>query len=38
MFVPDGHDQTFAEMQPSAKNLISHRAKALAALQSACFT
>jgi len=29
LFVPDGHDQTFAEMNNSVKNKISHRAKAL---------
>ncbi|MCI7004614.1 MAG: RdgB/HAM1 family non-canonical purine NTP pyrophosphatase [Akkermansia muciniphila] len=29
LFVPLGHDVTFAEMKPEAKNAISHRAKAL---------
>ncbi|CAN5252789.1 hypothetical protein BH10PSE7_BH10PSE7_28360 [soil metagenome] len=28
MFVPDGHDQTFGEMEPAAKHAISHRARA----------
>ena len=29
LFVPDGCEQTFAEMEPEAKNRISHRAAAL---------
>lgn len=29
VFVPDGHDKTFAEMAASHKNRISHRAEAL---------
>ena len=29
LFVPDGHNQTFAEMDISLKNMISHRALAL---------
>jgi XTP/dITP diphosphohydrolase len=33
LFQPDGHDQTFAEMAPDAKNDISHRRKALDALR-----
>ncbi len=33
LFVPDGSEQTFAEMAPSEKNAISHRARALAALR-----
>lgn len=28
MFVPDGYDLTFGEMDPAAKHAISHRAKA----------
>jgi len=32
LFQPDGHDQTFAEMPPAAKNEISHRRRALDAL------
>jgi XTP/dITP diphosphohydrolase len=33
LFRPDGHEQTFAEMPPDAKNEISHRRKALDALR-----
>lgn len=29
VFIPDGHDQTFAEMGMEAKNRLSHRRKAL---------
>ena len=29
VFVPDGYDQTFAELAESVKNIISHRARAL---------
>jgi XTP/dITP diphosphohydrolase len=29
MFIPEGENQTFAEMTPAHKNRISHRAKAL---------
>lgn len=29
VFIPDGHDNTFAEMPPEAKNQISHRADAV---------
>jgi len=32
MFVPDGYNQTFAEISSKAKNLHSHRAKACADL------
>ena len=32
MFVPAGGDQTFGEMEPSAKHVISHRAHAFAKL------
>ncbi len=38
MFLPEGHDLTFAEMGPAEKNAISHRAKALSALVAARFT
>lgn len=33
MFVPDGHDQTFAEMTAEQKNRISHRADAFRKLE-----
>lgn len=33
IFVPDGYDQTFAELAPGIKNLISHRARALLAMK-----
>jgi XTP/dITP diphosphohydrolase len=34
LFIPDGCDQTFAELPEEAKNRISHRAQALAKLKS----
>jgi len=37
MFMPDGHDITFAEMTADAKNAISHRADAFQKLMSGCF-
>jgi len=37
MFVPDGHDVTFGEMEPAAKHAISHRADAFRRLTAACF-
>ncbi len=37
MFVPEGHDQTFGEMDPDAKHMISHRADAFAKLVAAVF-
>ena len=37
MFVPDGHDETFGEMEPDAKARISHRARAFEKLAAACF-
>lgn len=33
VFMPDGYDQTFAEMGDTLKNTISHRAKAVKKLQ-----
>lgn len=33
LFVPDGHDQTFAEMGDEAKNAISHRGRAMTLAQ-----
>jgi len=33
IFVPDGHDLTFAEMPPEQKNAISHRARAFRKLE-----
>jgi len=37
MFVPDGYEETFGEMGPELKHLISHRARAFAKLVAACF-
>jgi XTP/dITP diphosphohydrolase len=36
MFVPDGHNVTFGEMEPDAKHAISHRARAFALFARAC--
>lgn len=36
MFVPDGHEETFGEMDPAEKHRISHRARAFALLAAAC--
>jgi XTP/dITP diphosphohydrolase len=36
MFVPDGYDRTFGEMDPAVKHQISHRARAFAKLVGAC--
>ena len=36
MFVPDGHPETFGEMDPAAKHAISHRARAFALLAREC--
>jgi XTP/dITP diphosphohydrolase len=38
MFLPLGGLQTYGEMEPAAKHAGSHRARAMAALLSACFT
>ncbi|PIE15955.1 MAG: non-canonical purine NTP pyrophosphatase, RdgB/HAM1 family [Rhodobacterales bacterium] len=37
IFVPDGHSQTFGEMDPAQKHAMSHRADAFAKLVSDCF-
>jgi len=37
MFVPDGHEMTFGEMEPDAKHAMSHRARAFTQLINACF-
>jgi XTP/dITP diphosphohydrolase len=37
LFVPDGYSQTFAEMQDTAKNRISHRSRALCKAKQAWF-
>ena len=37
VFVPEGHDVTFAEMDPEGKHTISHRANAFNKLVAACF-
>jgi XTP/dITP diphosphohydrolase len=36
IFVPDGYDETFGEMDPELKHRISHRARAFAKLAAAC--
>ena len=37
VFVADGHDVTFGEMDPDAKHAISHRADAFRKLVASCF-
>jgi len=37
IFVPEGHEQTFGEMEPAAKDAISHRARAFEMLKAALF-
>ena len=37
IFMPDGHGETFGEMDPEAKARISHRARAFEKLAAACF-
>lgn len=36
IFIPDGHDITFAEMEPAKKHEMSHRADAFRKLKEAC--
>jgi XTP/dITP diphosphohydrolase len=36
IFVPDGHDETFGEMDPAKKHAMSHRARAFAKFVEAC--
>lgn len=35
IFLPDGYEQTFGEMSPEEKDVISHRARAFASLKAA---
>jgi len=37
IFIPEGHDLTFGEMEPAAKDAMSHRARAFAKLKAALF-
>jgi XTP/dITP diphosphohydrolase len=37
IFIPEGYDITFAEMEPEQKHQMSHRARAFEMLVSACF-
>ena len=37
IFIPEGYDMTFAEMEPSKKHQMSHRARAFSQLVEACF-
>ena len=37
VFIPNGHEETFGEMDPAEKHAISHRADAFAKLVAACF-
>lgn len=36
IFIPEGHDKTFGEMEPKAKHAISHRAAAFKKFTAAC--
>jgi XTP/dITP diphosphohydrolase len=36
IFVPEGHAQTFGEMEPAKKHAMSHRARAFAKFVEAC--
>jgi len=38
IFVPDGYEKTFAEMDRSEKQTLSHRARAFAAMEAACLS
>lgn len=37
IFVPEGHETTFGEMEPAAKDAMSHRARAFEQLKAALF-
>lgn len=37
IFIADGHDVTFGEMEPEKKHALSHRARAFGKLVNACF-
>ncbi len=37
IFVPDGYDETFGEMEPALKNRLSHRMRAFEQLMSAVY-
>jgi XTP/dITP diphosphohydrolase len=37
IFIPEGYDITFGEMEQSEKQRISHRARAFEALAKRCF-
>ncbi len=37
IFIPEGHETTFGEMEPAAKDAMSHRARAFAKLRTALF-
>ena len=37
IFIPEGGSLTFGEMDPEAKDAVSHRARAFAALKAALF-
>lgn len=37
IFIPDGFSETFGEMEPQAKDALSHRARAFAKLKAALF-
>jgi len=36
VFIPDGYEDTFAELPPGVKQAISHRARAIAAFRKGC--